>query len=390
MKTLVVIPTLMLAGCFSAPLAWLFSRHVGRVRGVYGFELTEALVRSHDQFIVELQWFIGLHEFGLVVSFIRALRPDARIVFGGMYGALQHVEVMRRHPVDGFFQGDNEVPIRDFLDGRDLRDIPNAVGRGFRNPVTYRFREEDYRELEFDLDWIPSYEAVRNPGDAFRLPHLVTSKGGCSALHDGCDYCMASKVQRLASLYGRPALDMSNQSLMTLLGKLEAKFEAASLYVTRADAYDFEGRAFDLDVTIELDSRTTHAQVRSLFRAFRKVYLLLPVYEEGLSGSTVDAGRYRSMIDLEDDDHRVRFYVLRKDARLAGIPPDHVMYADLAFPEAATWDFYMDYEKAQALSRRFYLTCKQHFVDGAQPTPGANPSYMWQCIAFSKGYEMPA
>jgi hypothetical protein len=377
----------MLEGSFSAPLAWLFSRHAGRVRGVYGFELTEALVREHDQFIVELNWFIGLHEFGLVVAFIRAVRPDARIIFGGLYGAFQHAEVMRRHPVDGFIQGDNELPIRDFLDGVDLRAIRNFMGRGFCNPVTYRFQEPDYLDLEFDLDWIPSYATCRNPGDAFRLPHLITSKGGCSAIHAGCDYCMASKVDRLEHLYGRPAIDMTNGSLMSLLGKIEAKFDATSLYVTRASGYDFEGRHFDLDVTIELASRTTHAQVKAMFQAFRKVYLLLPVYEEGLSGTTVDASRYRSLIDLEDDDHEVRFYVLRKDARLAGIPPDHVMYADLAFPEAATWDFYMDYEKALALSRRFYGTCKRHFVDGSPRVEAANPSYMWQCFAFSTGYE---
>src|SRR5512142_968099 len=114
MPTLVIVPTLMLDCSFSAPLAWMFAGCPEEVRGVYGFELTPELVRSHERFIVELSWFIELHEFSLIVEFIRAHNPAAKILFGGMYAGIVPPEIFRRTPVDYFIRGDNELPIRLF------------------------------------------------------------------------------------------------------------------------------------------------------------------------------------------------------------------------------------------------------------------------------------
>lgn len=389
MTTLVVVPTLMLDASFSAPLAWMFSGCAGKVKGVYGFELTAELVVAHDRFIVELNWFIALHELGLIVDFIRRHNPHAEILIGGMYAGIHYPELLRRYSVDYFILGDNEVPVRSFVAGLPAREIPNLVGRDFQNPLDYVFTEAEYGGLDFDLDWLPSYFLYRNPAELFQLPHLITFKGGCDAVHDGCDYCLGAKHERLRGLFGRPPIRMSSASLMSLLAKIERKHDQASLYITNAGDYDFTGRRFRLDVTIEIDSRTTRGQVEAIFRAFPKVFLLVSAYDEGISGETMTASLYQDLIGCEDASHQVRFYVFRKDAGSSRIPRDHIIFSDLAFPEAADFQFYSDLERAAEFSRRFYLTCERHFVDGNPRLEAKNPSYMWQSIAFSKGYPLP-
>ncbi len=320
-RTLVVVPTLMLDCSFSAPLAWMFAPCPDRVRGVYGFELTRELVLAHDRFVVELSWFIELHEFGLIVDFIRAHNPGAEILFGGMYAGIVYPEIFRRYRVDYFIRGDSELPLRLFVEGEAPERIPNLSGRGFENPLGYVFTERDFDGLDFDLSWFPGYLRYRNPQERFHLPHLVTFRGGCNAVHDGCDYCTGSKHQLLRKLYGRPPLTMPPASLMTLLSRVERRFREVSLYLTEAEEYHFGGQRFDLDATIEIDSRTSAAQVAEIFRSFRKAYVLVSAYVEGLSGETACPRLYRDLMRLEDPDHTIRFYVLKKDARALGIPP---------------------------------------------------------------------
>jgi hypothetical protein len=386
MTTLVVVPTLMLDASFSAPLAWMFSACSNQVKGVYGFELTSDLVRAHQRFIVELSWFIGLHEFGLIVDFIRRHNPSAEILFGGLYAGIQYREILRQYPVDYFIAGDNEQPIRRFVEGVPARDIPNCVGRDFANPQSYVFTPDEFSNLDFDLSWFPSYFKYRIEGELFHIPHLITFKGGCDAVHDGCDYCMGSKHKFLGSLNGRPPLRIPSPVLMSLLCKIERKFQHASLYVTNAGDYDFRGQRFDLDVTIEIDSRTTREQVQSILHAFRKTFLLVSAYDEGITGITVNNDLMRSFCEMEDANHQIRFYVYRKDAKTCGVPRDHIVFSDLAFPEAADWKFYSDLNAAREFSRRFYHRCERHFVDGIPVLDGKNPSYYWQNVAFSKGY----
>jgi hypothetical protein len=386
MKTLVIIPTLLLDCSFSAPLAWMFAKHADRVKGVYGFELTRDMVLEHEQFIVELNWFVELHEFGLIVDFIRRNNRSAKILFGGMYAGIRHREIFQRYDVDHFILGDNELPIGLFVESVAPREIPNCVGRDFANPISYAFTEDQYGDLDFDLSWFPSYFKYRRPGDQFLLPHIITTKGGCNAVHDGCDYCMGSKHDVLRGLYNRPPITMTNDNLMRLLDRAQRKFNEASLYLTRAAAYDFSGKRFELDMTIEVDSQTSIDQIASLCRAFRKVFLLVSAYEEGISGSALDQSLFKRVLELEDADHRIRFYVFKKDAKMSGIPNDHIMYSEFAFPKAADWSFYVNLDHAIEFSRRFYDSCNRHFADGVPNVGATNPNYISQCFHFSKDF----
>jgi hypothetical protein len=179
---------------------------------------------------------------------------------------------------------------------------------------------------------------------------------------------------------------MTNGNLMRLLDRAQQKFDEASLYLMRAADCDFSGRRFELDMTIEVDSQTSFEQIASICGAFRKVFLLVSAYEEGISGSALDQNLFKRILDLEDADHRIRFYVFKKDARTSGISNDHIMYSEFAFPKAADWSFYVNLDQAIEFSRRFYKTCHRHFVDGVPNVAAANPPYISQCFHFSKDF----
>lgn len=105
MQTLVIIPSLMCKFSFSAPLAWLFSDNIDKVKGIYGFQLNTTIVKQYKSFIVELNWFVELYEFALIVEFIKKHNPDSVIMFGGLYSQIKYKEIFQRYPVDYFIKG---------------------------------------------------------------------------------------------------------------------------------------------------------------------------------------------------------------------------------------------------------------------------------------------
>jgi len=220
-KYLIIIPIPWTNYSFSAPVGWLFSNHVDKVEGIYGFELTKSMAKNFQYFIIELNWFTQLKEFLILSSFIKKYNPKSKILVGGLYASLMWRKIFKYIPIDYYIQGDNEYPIQCFLNQEDPKRIPNFVGRDFCNDISYIFQSKDFSGLEFNLDWFPSYFKYKNNFKLYPLPMLLSSKGGCSTVHDGCDYCMGSKHAVLKNVYNRNPLTMSNNNLMSLLTKIE-------------------------------------------------------------------------------------------------------------------------------------------------------------------------
>jgi hypothetical protein len=362
MKTLVVIPTtkLLYETGFSAPSAWLFSRHAESVRGIFGFELLSENLDAYDAFVLELNWYTTYHEFGVIADYIKRCRPDAPILFGGLFASLMFREIFARHPVDYHIKGDNEEPMRRFLDGEDPRTIPNFVGRDFENETRAVFRAEDYETLEFNLDWFPSYfrelEGLeRGDVDSYRLPMLVTGKGGCGAVHPGCEYCMGSQRDVLRKIYARKPVHMSNAVLLRLIERVEQRFDRYSIYIMNRCEYDFSGRHFKGHPHIEIDSRTTPERIGNLLGAFDSCDMILPVYEEGIMGATIID--WEKILGLASREHNIRFVAYTYDReRLAGIPKEHIIFnLDEAFaPAWVHWDVYSHFESAARNSKTIY------------------------------------
>lgn len=398
MNVLVIIPSLMHKYSFSSPLAWLFSNHIDRVTGCYSFSLTRDIVCRYDFFIVELNWFIELYEFGLIVRFIKKYNPDARILFGGIHSQLKYKEIFQTYDVDYFIKGDNELPIGMFLEGVDPRTIPNMVGRDFENEQTYFFRQGEFTTLEFNLDWFPEFSDRWNEfpepekdvptrfdklpimprywepfgsvvpieyrwrippkGGRYHLPMLITGRGACPVVHKGCDYCMGSKTTVMNDLFKRPSLVMENATLIHLLRKIEKKFDKVSIFINTRCSYDFTGHHFNLDATIEFDTYHNLDDVQKVISAFRTARLHMGLYTEGLVGSTVrtDIDAFRR---LEDDNHRIYFFAHPDEARTREIPEERRLYAENIFPYWADWKYYTDSRKAILRSRRWYWSTGQ-------------------------------
>ncbi|HNT73857.1 MAG TPA: hypothetical protein PKH77_02440 [Anaerolineae bacterium] len=424
MQTLVIIPSLMHKYSFSAPLAWMFSDHVAQVRGIYSIDLNKAVVKAYDSFIVELGWFIELVEFDLIVRFIRKHNKKATILFGGLYAQLKYREIFANSPVDYFIKGDNEVPIKHYLDGVDPRAIPNMVGRDFENERRYVFQQEDYKSLEFNLDWFPDYfkylagaalpddemdlrfdemplfpRYLEKPGENLAperrwrvpprggyhyLPMLLTARGECPIAHAGCEYCLGSRKELLCSIYGRRTLIMDNETLIYHLHKIEKKFSRASIVIGNKFDYDFRGHFFDLEVTIEADYFNRPEDIAKILPAFRQAKVHTTLYEDTLTCKKVrDAAEIAAFQALEDENHQVYFLAFGNDAEASAIPKQRQLHAEVILPHWTNYDFYDDRANALRKSREWYFLTGQ---TNLYPLPRRISTRLIRSIAFRVAY----
>jgi len=401
MNTLVIIPSLHHKYSFSAPLSWLFSEHPSKVRGIYSEDLCPKDLWGIDLCIVELNWFVELYEFALIIAFIRKHRRKCQILFGGLFGQLKYREIFSRYDVDYFIKGFAERPIKLLLDGQDPKTIPNLVGRDFENATTYVPSESDLAAIRYDLAWFPdyfrywslfpapgidmelptaslplypSYRYTVDPADPtkefrvpprggrYHLPMIVTARGTCRAVHDGCSYCMGSKKQRLKEIYGCDGVVLSNEVLKQHLRQLAKDFDQATLYINSPCEYDFTGEHYDLEVTIEFDCRVTPERLRTILYAFRKASVHMVLYRDGHqdrpgSPEVVDVQRF---LELEDEHHRIFFFAFRDDGHAVGLTKKNWLYAEFVFPEWTSWEFYGDWDKAMKFSKRWFAFTRQY------------------------------
>jgi hypothetical protein len=401
LNTLVIIPSLQHKYSFSAPLAWLFSGHTSKVRGIYSEDLHPKDLWGIDLCIVELNWFVELCEFGHIINFVRRYRKDSKILFGGLYAQLKYREVFEHFAVDYFIKGFAELPIKLLLDGKEPSDIPNLVGRDFENKTTYIPTPEELKNITYNLDWFPDYfrywslfpapgvdadmpaslmpllplyrypAKIKNPFKVFRvpprggryhLPMVLTARGCCGAVHDGCSYCMGSKKEKLHEIYQCDGAVLDNEMVKKHLRQISACFDQATLYINTPFEYDFTGEHYDLDVTIEVDCPVTPEQLRSILYAFSKATVHLVLYQEGhrLKSSRSDYADVKSFLDLEDERHRIYFFAFKDDAQKAGLPPQNRLYSECVFPTWSDWEYYNDWEKAMNYSKKWFAFTRQY------------------------------
>lgn len=381
--TLVVIPLSKMTYRFgmSAPLGYLLSGREHHVLGVFSCELTPELVRQHDFFIVELNWVTELFEFRLIAQFIRRHRPDAEILFGGLFAQQHYRKILSTCAVDLTIRGDAEEPLALYLDGAELSAIPNLVTRQREADITYRFESSAYASLVFSLDWFPTYRQMirdQRRGMPHRLgawsedeinyafPMVVTTKR-CAVAHAGCDYCLGAHPQ---PFHGDAQLDQA--ALETLLRRLEQRtqpeYSRVSAYVLNdISNYDFSGLTFDLELFVEYDGPLATSQqvegLRSFFHAFRSGACRLPASGRGIHDRRRDLD-YRSLVELlERPTHEVGFLLYEEDRQHAatlGIDDKHAVYhLDVFdFYSRLRFDTYSDYGRAMVDSIDAYAASK--------------------------------
>lgn len=358
-KVLVVIPlskSIQYMFGLSAPLAWLFAGRSDRVRGVYGHELSETQIRDHDTFIIELCWFTALYEVGLLAAHIKAINPRSEILIGGLYSQLAYPRILDSYPIDYFIRGDNELPIAMFLDGESPRNIPNFVGRDFERPIEYRFSSNEFAALDFDLSWFPQYAAMidRFPttdNQQYRVPMIITSRGGCGVPHRGCDYCMGARLKVMGRLYGRPVITMDNADLIGLIRKAE-RFGEFCIYITSECDYDLTSIECDARVFIEIDGKVDAGRLRKIMYAFRRSELMIPVHSDGIMGGTI-LSDCRDIAALSDDNHVVKLVAYADEVDSLGHIPDQslVYVLDTFLPPWSHFDVYSKWDQALEVAK---------------------------------------
>ncbi|HEX3030038.1 MAG TPA: hypothetical protein VHT34_12215 [Clostridia bacterium] len=401
MNALVIIPSLQHKYSFSAPLAWLFSHHASKVRGIYSESLRPHDLSGIDLCIVELNWFIELCEFGHIVNYIRKYGKGVKILFGGLFAQLKYREIFKRYDVDLYIKGFAELPMKLLLDGKNPCDIPNMVGRDFESETTYYPTKEDLENITYNLDWFPDYfrlwslypaygvdaplssslmpfrpsykypKKIKNPlkeyrvppsGGRYHLPMVITSRGGCKAVHEGCSYCMGSKKDELREIYKCDGVALDNDTLKKHLRQISERFEQATIYINTPFEYDFTGEHYNLEVTIEVDCPVNFEQLGKIIYAFPKAKVNLVLYKEG---HTCDSGKkkyadVKNLLKLEDENHRIYFFAFRDDAEEAGIPLRNRLYSEFAFPKWTNWEYYTDWNKALRHSKKWFAYTRQY------------------------------
>lgn len=381
-------------------MAWLFSGYQDRVTGIYSEAVTKDILSKYDTFIVEINWFVELYEFSLITQLIKKVKPQSKILFGGLYGQLKYREIFQFAKVDYFIKGFNEKPMQRFLNGENPRDIPNFVGRDFENDTTLLLNKDDLRELIYDLSWFPDYfdnwakypapnidldpdfssmplypsynypKVMSNPEKEFRipskggryhLPMIITSRGGCSSIHEGCDYCMGAKVVANKAIYNQVPLIYDNDTLISHLTQISKEFPHMTLYINSPFEYDFSNHFFDIDCTIEIDTVVTPLQLKRIVHSFRESKVHLALYEKGHHGKKV-LQNYKDFLEVEDENHKIYFFSFKEDAESMNIPHHRRLYSEFVFPKWTEWKFYNDFEKAYAYSKRFYFITRQYHL----------------------------
>jgi hypothetical protein len=287
---------------FSAPLGWIFAGYP--IKSKYSCHIQESDMVDHDFFIVELNWVTEIYEVIQLSRWIKRVNPKAQILIGGIFSSIHYKELLRRGYADIFIKGFNELPMKMFLDGVEIKDIPNITTRDFDNPVTYVFKTEDWMNIEFDLSWNPLYEDYRNRSGifhdmtweeyggvmVFNAPVIPTSRAGCAVAHAGCEWCVGSS-SILPELYRARRVTLDNNGLIYLLEQIKSKgFKQASMIVmTELEDFDLTGKEYDFEFTIEFDCRITSvAALKRVIDAFKgKLNISLPFYTDGSMGGEV-------------------------------------------------------------------------------------------------------
>lgn len=373
-KALVVIPTSKpnYEIGFSAPLSWLFSNNVNNVKGIFSFQLNPELVHSYNYFIIELNWFTELYEFGLIVDYIKLHNKKAKILFGGIHSQLKYKMIFDNYDVDYFIKGDNELPIQIFLDGDDIRNIPNFVSRSFENDIEYTFKEEDYDNLEFNLDWFPDYFRflgkinLESDAGAFINPIIFSSKG-CATVHKGCDYCFGSKLNVYKSCYNRGPIIADNDRLIKLLRKAEKKFNKLTLYINSPCDYDFSNIKFNVDAVIEIDSKISIEQIKNLLFAFKKARMFLPIHKEGIMGKEI-IDNYKDILKLENENHKIHFAAYCNELNILKECTNNIFFnLDCWMASYANFEIYMKEDSAiLSISEKIYKKSQFKFDPSSQ------------------------
>ncbi len=295
LKALVIVPIAKhwnMLGT-SAPMCWMFTKYsVKEVLGIYAFNLTRDDILSTDKFIIELNWQTEIYEVQELCKQIKSINNNAKILVGGITAAIRIEELFKEIDFDYFIQGDNELPIQQFIDGIEPEKTSNMMGRSFKNKISYIFKEEDFYNLRLSLEWFPSYKYYINEfgysdESSFRNPIIITAKSGCLCQHNGCEYCYGFYPEEIVKNFSRLPIKMPNKALINILKDCEKKFKKITIYANSDFDYDLGDNFFNIEVKMEIDSYVQPQVLKKFMYSFKGCISFLSIHEEGIMGKKI-------------------------------------------------------------------------------------------------------
>ena len=162
--------------------------------GRYAFEVGDDEIATARVIAIDLHWALAIPGFARLVDHVRAVKPDATIVAGGISAGFYVAELLAMG-IDYVVRGDAERPFAELVDallsGRQPRSIANVHCVGQLAPPRYRPSQRDLDAIDsLTADWFPTYARCSNwDAGAFPAGRLLIAARGCESR---CPECYGS------------------------------------------------------------------------------------------------------------------------------------------------------------------------------------------------------
>ncbi len=159
---------------------------------VSGSSLEETIrLSGADVFGISISTYNRLGAFRAVKA-VRRIRPDARVVVGGVHATLLYRQILESLDVDMVFTGESELSLCRYIKGDPREDIPGIAFRTAERIIRNKEKvTEDIDDLPlpaFHLIDLNKYKSLFNCIDF----HLITSRG-CP---NNCGFCSVPALCR--------------------------------------------------------------------------------------------------------------------------------------------------------------------------------------------------
>jgi clorobiocin biosynthesis protein CloN6 len=153
---------------------------------------------------IDLHWMVHVQGSLAVAETIKRLRPDIKIVFGGISSTYYAKELIQYSFIDMVMQGyDTHMPVDTLISalktGRSLRHVPNLIWKTAAGEVEINGLTYLPDTFSCGADWSKQPEAPARRQSAPILEILSTQNAGCSY---NCGWCGGSR-EAFRRIYGR-------------------------------------------------------------------------------------------------------------------------------------------------------------------------------------------
>jgi tetratricopeptide (TPR) repeat protein len=217
------------------------------------FEVSNDEILNSKIIVMDCHWYYTLSEIGRLAGEFKKINPNVVIIAGGYTASIFAEMIVGRYKIDYVIRGDAEVPfpllVKTLLEGKNVRRVPNIVGRGGVAAQSYKLTRKDYSKADcLSLDWFPALKRRMKAlhkilpfhwNEFLGLYPFIPVFKGCP--YD-CKFCYAGKSLNFA-LCKRGIVSRSPQSVVKDLLVCSKSKDIKQVYMV-ADFIDVLGEKY--------------------------------------------------------------------------------------------------------------------------------------------------